>query len=243
MNVDERFFRVMGSASLGAAGLVLVAQYGLRYATPTTTDAVMAVYADPVFRAQSWLILVQVFLMFLALWGVTLKGWRGAPGLILTGFLLFLFWQILELLPRTYELFTQSYGLAPAYLAAESDAERARILATMRQAGAVLDGLGHTRRFFWGAGHLLFGVALIRGSGMARMAGALFLLNAARLVLRMLGEAADLDGLVDVVVGRTQFVVTMVPLFVVVGWWLWKDAATDPALTVDSAAGATRGPR
>lgn len=234
----------MGAASFTAAVLVLLAQYGLTgYGTPTTTAEVVAVYADPVFRAQSWVILVQVFLMFLALWGVTLASWRRAPGLILTGFLFLVFWQLLELLPRTYEIFTQSYGLAPAYLAAESEPERAGILASMRDAGAVLDGLGHTRRFFWGAGHLLFGAALIRASGMARVAGALFLLNAARLLLRMLGEAADLGGLVDVIVGRTQFVVTMVPLFVVVGWWLWKDAATDPALTVESGAGATRGPR
>lgn len=226
MTLDPRFCRAGAIASLLAAVAVLVAQFGLAgYPSPGAPEEVAELYADPLFRAQRWTLLLQVVLMFGALWACTLRAYRLSPTLVLTGFLFFLLWQVLELVPRSIDLFALSYGWAPEYLASRDPGERAGILEAMRRTGAALGALGHPRRAAWALGHLAFGAALWRGPGLARAVGLLFLLNALRLGLRLAGDASGWSWPGAVSGGTVGFVATIVPLFVLLGWWLWRDAA------------------
>lgn len=221
--VDRKLFRCLAVASAGAALLVLTVRYGIGdHEAPATAAEGVLLRTSPRYRASAALLLAQVFLMFLGLWGVTLKWSRMSTGAILTGFLFILFWQVLEILPRSFDLFTRSFIWAPDYVAA-APADRQTILARLRVADDVLAGIGHARRAFWALAHLLFGIALHRGSGLVKLIAFLFYFNAARLLLRMLGEGAGWEWVGDVVMGREPFVVGMVPLFLLIGWWLWRE--------------------
>jgi hypothetical protein len=210
----------MAVASILAALAVLVAQLALgRYPSPRGPDQLIGLFADSTFRAQSAVILIQVFLMFLALWGVTAKMYRYTPGLIMTGFLIFVFWQVLEILPRAIGLFAGSYAWAPAFEAATDEAVRTSVAERFRLLMDSYGALATVGRVLWGAGHLLFGLALWRLSGWYRVIAGLFVLNSIRLGLGFLGPAIGvrwLDG------GVALFVSLMVPLFTLIGIWLWR---------------------
>lgn len=224
MTVGFRFFKVTAVASLLAAFGVLVAQFGLtEYPSPTTPEDSVRLYTNGVFRAQGWVIFGQVFLMFLALWGCTLKAYRRAPGLILTGFLFFMFWQILEIIPRSIAMSTMTYTWAPEFLGTQDQQAQTRILAAMQQIGAVLAGIGVGRRIVWALGHLMFGIAFWRGGRLMKVLSLFFLLNFARLFVRMAGEVTGWTWLFGVSGGTLGFVVAMVPLFALIGWYLWMD--------------------
>lgn len=238
--IDRRLFRCLAVASAGAAVLVIFVQYAIGdYEAPATAaEGILLRTRDP-YRASAALLLVQVFLMFLGLWGVTLKWMRESTGAILTGFLFVLFWQVLEILPRSVDLFTGSFIWAPDYLATTEEAERTAIMARFQLTAGVLAGIGHARRAFWALAHLLFGVALHRGAGAVKLIALLFYFNAARLLLRLLAEAAGWTWLRDLVVGREPFVVGMVPLFLLIGWWLWSDPETGVSATAAEGRGET----
>lgn len=226
MAVSRTFFRVTAVASILAVVAVLLAQLVLTgYPRAGSPDEIMAVYTHPVFRAQRWVIFVQVALMFLALWGATLKAYRFAPGLILTGLVFFVFWQILEIVPRSIDLMAIGYGWAPEFLASEDPSERTRLLNATRQAAAISGALGVGRRVVWALGHLMFGLAFWKGSRLMKGAGAFFLLTFLRLALRMVGEATGRSWITSLGGGSIGFVVTMVPLFAILGWWLWREPA------------------
>ena len=230
VRIGSAAFRIFAGASLLAALCVPVAQYGLAgYPSPSTAAEAVALYTHPVFRAQAWVVFAQVFLMFLALWGVTLKTYRASPALILTGFVVFVLWQVLELVPRSIGLFLLSYDWAPAFVASADAAERAGLITAFERTGAMLGALGGGRRMLWALGHLLFGLAFWRRTGLARVMGGLFLFNAARLAVRMIGEATGWEWLSALSGGLTGFILSIVPLFGLIGWWLWRnaDAATD----------------
>lgn len=223
-SIDPRFFKITAVASLLAALSVLVAQYALTgYPDPTTPEEWVRLHAHPVFRAQGWVIFGQVFLMFVALWGCTLKTVRAAPALVLTGFLFFVLWQVLEIVPRSIEMSAMSHGWAPRFLASGDPQEQARILDSMQQTGAVLGAIGVGRRFVWALGHLLFGLAFWRGSRLMKVLAIFFVLNFLRLAVRMAGEVTGWAWLSGLGGGTPGFVVAMVPLFALIGWWLWKE--------------------
>lgn len=235
MAVSRTFFRVGAGASLLAALAVLVTQFALTgYPRPPTPEAVAELYTHPVFRARGWVILVQVLCMFVALWACVLKGYRLAPGLVLTGFLFFVFWQALELLPRSIGIFAISYGWAPEFVASQDPSEQARLLGSMQQTSTLLDSIGYGRRVMWALGHLLFGLSFWRGPSLMKAIGLVFLFNAFRLFVRMGGEATGWAWLGSLSGGSVGFVVGMVVLFALIGWWLWREPeqldATSPLI-------------
>lgn len=224
MTVGPRFFRLTGAASVLAAVAVVVAQLALTgYPSPTTPEESVRLYTNPIFRAQGWVIFAQVFLMFLALWGCTLKAYPRAPALILTGFLFFIFWQLLEILPRSVEMSAMSYVWAPEFLDTQDPQAREGVVSAMRQTGTVLAGIGMGRRIVWALGHLMFGLAFWNGTRIMRLMGLFFLLNFLRLSIRMAGEATGWSWLSGLAGGTLGFVIAVVPLFALMGWWLWRE--------------------
>lgn len=234
MTFSRSFFRIGAGFSFLAACALLLAQFGLPgYPQPSTAEGVAQLYTHPIFRARGWVIFVQVFFMFLALWSCTVKAYRRVPGLLLTGFLFFCFWQVLELLPRSMGIFALSYGWAPEFVASQDLSEQARLLGNMQQTGAIIDSIGYGRRVVWAVGHLLFGLAFWRGDRIMKVIGLVFLFNALRLIMRMSGEATGWAWLGTLSGGLAGFVVGMVAQFWLIAWWLWRepkqlDATTAP---------------
>lgn len=229
MEFDERFFRATAICAAVAAICVLVAQVGLtNYPAPSSRPEAILLYRHGVFVAQGWVILGQVFLMFLALWGVALKSFRVAPGLIATAAVFIVFWQILELIPRGVEMITLARVWAPRFAEADA-ATRVALEGHFATVAEISGALGFVRRGPWALGHLLFGLALWRGPTLQRGVAALFLYNFIRLLPRVLGELAGWSWLSNLVQGRWPFVFGMLPLFLLAAIWLWREPRPLPA--------------
>lgn len=222
--VSGAFFRAFATISVLAAIGVLVAQVFLApEASPTSTDGAIALLASPMYRARAWTILLQVFLMFLSLWAVAVKMHRRAFGLVATGFVVFLLWQVLELVPRSLDLLAGSYGWAADYVSVDpGDAGvRGHLEGRLRMLSDLTGALVETRRILWALGHLLFGLAIWRLPGWARLVAALFLANFARLVLGMVGRTVGPAWLAGG--GVLPFVALIVPQFLAIALWLWRE--------------------
>ncbi|MDX1624648.1 MAG: hypothetical protein R3199_11800 [Gemmatimonadota bacterium] len=191
----------------------------------------MARLTDPAFRIRSGVIFAQVVFMFLALYGAGAVRFRAAPALVATGFLFFLLWQVLDIVPRAVDAWAVSRVWAPAWLAAEDPAARQGYLYAIRTWADVAAALGIARRVAWGAGHLLFAPAFLRGDRLETAIGAFFAFNAARLLPRSVGEIARWPGLATLTTGKWWFVAGTLPLFALLGVWLWREASGRDART------------
>ena len=216
------FYRTMALCSTTAAVGMLVAQSWLaRYPSPEDVADFIALHANPVFIAQSWVILVQVFLMFLAHWGVAVKNYRLSPALFATGFLFFLIWELLELVPRSINLFAASYVWAPQYLAAVDESTRSIWEIGFRMFDDVSGAIRETRRVVIILAYLLFGLAIWRIGGWVRAISALYLLNSLRLTLGVIGGWSGSTWVSGG--GTAAFLLLMVPMFILIGVWLWRE--------------------
>ncbi len=227
MAIGTAFFRTMAACSAGAAACVLIAQLGLRgYPQAASPSALIELYSHPIFVAQSWTILIQVFLMFLALWGAALKMIQRATALIATGFVVFMLWQVLELVPRSIDLFAGTYRWSPAYMAAADEAGRMSFEAQFRLLGDLSGAIREVRNPLWALGHLLFGLAFWQLGGWKRAISILFLFNAVRLVLGFIGRSIGPAWLAAG--GLPMFVIGMVPLFTLLAIWMWTEPRHEP---------------
>lgn len=185
-------------------------------------EGLMLTYADPVFRAQGWVILFQVVFMFLALWGVCAARFPAAPGLIVTAAAFLLLWQVLELVPRSVDVIAAAGTWAPAWVDEVDPARRAALEANVVVWSDVWNAMGVVRRLVWGGAHLLLGLAFVTGRGLERWIGCLFLLNAARLLPRTLAWIAGWEPAAGLLGGAAWFIIGTVPLFALLALWLWR---------------------
>lgn len=227
----EGFFRATAIAAGLATLCVILAQIVLTPMIGSTEGGLTALRRDPAFRAQEAVILVQVVLMFAALGGAALARWPHSTGLLVTGFAAFVAWQVLEIVPRSIDLFAASLEWAEQYAEATTEAERVKWQTVLLAWGDMWAAMGEVRRVFWGLGHLLFGLVFWRGAWMERTLAVLFLFNAVRLVPRMVGGWLEVPGLAGLLAGRWWFVLGMLPLFTVLGIWLWKEGRNRQQVT------------
>ena len=226
------FFRSGAAAATGAVAGVLVAQTLLvPEASATGVDGLIRAYADPMFQAQSLVILLQVMAMFIALATVAAKAFPIAPGLTILAAASLLMWQVLEILPRSIDYFVFSLDYARAYVAGSGDAgfieeEFRRFLAWER-------GWRSMRQIVWASGLLLIGLAAWRAAGLGRWAGAMLLLNGARVAALFVASLAG----TTLPFGRPLFVIVNVAAFGLLAFWLWRSPV--PERPVERGHGVT----
>lgn len=219
-----RFFRLAALAAAGSVVMMLVAQLALvDFSVPSGHDALGVLYLDRTFRTQGALILGQVMLMFVALLGVAAGGYGRSAGLMVLAAAFVVLWQVLELIPRSIDVFAASGVWAESWRAASTDAERAQWLLALELWQGAWHGLGMMRRIVWGATHLLFGLVFVRHEGLGRWLGVLFLLNAVRLLPRTGGALLGVPWLAELGAGRWWFMAGMIPLFALASVWLWRE--------------------
>lgn len=189
-------------------------------------DAEMALYLNQAFVAQMWVILVQVFFMFLALWAVATRSLRAATGPAATGFLLVLIWQVFELIPRAVEVVAVQRVWVPAYLNAVA-AEKAELVQLIQASFLVEDAIVMVRQLLFAVGLLLLGGASWRGSRLQRVVALLLLANGVRVAFRVLGAELGIGWMAALV--APLFPILMPALFLAVAAWLWLQPAPEPA--------------
>lgn len=221
VHVNPWFFRFGAVSALASALAVLIAQLWLTIDAPSPGIlGIIGIYAEPLWRAKSLTILVQVGLMFLALLAVATKLWPRSPSVVLLALPFLLFWQLFELIPRAIDLFAASYQWAPAYLDASDPSIRAALEERFRFFWSTADAMGELRRVCWALLHLLLGIAVLRVGGWPRIVAVILLLNSLRLAIAIIGAHFGLAWLAG---GITGFIIMMVLQFLLVAIWLWSD--------------------
>jgi hypothetical protein len=209
------FYRCGAAAAAASVVGIVMAQLILRppAAAPGVSGMISA-YADPTFQAQSLVILLQVMAMFVALLAVGARVFRAAPGLTLLALAALLLWQVFELIPRSIEFFVFSLHYASDYVAGAADATV--IESEFRRFQAWERGWRTMRQAVWAASLLLIGAAAWRGTGIARLAAALLIVNGLRVATlfgaSLLGAALPF--------GRALFVTVNLACFGVIAAWL-----------------------
>jgi len=87
----------------------------------------------------------------------------------------------------------------------------------------MMTAIGDVRGLIWGLMQLLFGLALYRCGGLARIAAAFSFL----IVLRMLASVFGLGG--GIFTGTAMFLISVTPFFAVIALWLWREPEVLPA--------------
>jgi len=165
------------------AGVALISGWLLRRAPQVETiEETIAVSNKPTDLAQNWIVLLSMFPCLIAYFGTVALLWRVSPSLAALGFIFCVFFVLTELLYRSVELFAVKLVWMPRY-AREGDAALKTMIAGFYD---VVEAL----YFVLLAGHLLgsalLGIGLAVIGGWATIAGVALIVNAVRLLLRIL---------------------------------------------------------
>jgi hypothetical protein len=223
MNFSERFFKAMGLFGLVAVVLIIfnyvVNPYPLGF---LSLDHLMVYLSGGAYRYRVAFLIFQSLLIFLTLWGLAVKSHRVSGGLVATGFLVFIPWFALDLIPRAIELFAVSVQWAPAWIEvyeAGNEAAQDRVFDSIRELQIMVAPLVELSKLLWGLGHLLLALALIRIEGMGRLISVFGFLLAAPVFVGLLDSYYDLGfAWLD---GTSLYLITMIPYFGLTGLWLW----------------------
>jgi hypothetical protein len=178
---------VAALCALAYATLTLVSGWlRRRMADARTEDEMIAVANKPVALAQSWVVLLSMFVALVAYFGAAALAFSVSPPLAVLGFVFCVFWVLTELLYRSVELFAVTRAWIPRYLA-EGDAT---LKATLKTMIVGFYDVVAALYFVLLSGHLLgsalLGVGLWLVGGWAQIASIALLVNALRLLLRIL---------------------------------------------------------
>jgi hypothetical protein len=184
MSTPSALLIVAALCAFTYAGVTLISGWLLRRAPHVEKiEEVIAVSNKPTDLAQNWIVLLSMFPCLVAYFGAAALVWRVSPSLAALGFVFCVFFVLTELLYRSVELFAVKRVWMPRYTK-EGDAALKALIAGFYD---VVEAL----YFVLLAGHLLgsallgIGLVVIIG-GWPIIAGVALILNAARLLLRIL---------------------------------------------------------
>jgi hypothetical protein len=165
------------------AGVTLISGWLRRRAPQVETiEEVIAVSNKPTDLAQNGIVLLSMFPCLIAYFGAAALVWTVSPPLAALGFVFCVFFVLTELLYRSVELFAVKRIWMPRFTK-EGDAALKTMIVGFYD---VVEAL----YFVLLVGHLLgsamLGIGLVVISGWATLAGVALIVNAARLLLRIL---------------------------------------------------------
>lgn len=222
ISFSAAFFRIGAAAAVLSVVGVVLAQIILRPAAVAAFEnGPVEAYADPAFQALLLTILIQVMAMFVALLALVVKVFPTAPGFAVLAAACLIFWQVLELVPRSIEYFTFALDYAENFAAGASDA--AFIEEELRRFEGLAGGMQRMRQVVWSGVFLLLGFAASSRGGLGRWLGAVFVMNGLRVAALF---AAGLAG-AALPFGPWPFVVFSVASFSLLAIWLWSSPAQE----------------
>jgi hypothetical protein len=229
--LSSRALRLVAVAAFAVAIIFFAQEVLLRLADdPSSVEELVKAGAQPANVWRARIMFAQFFLLLTVYAGIAAVTRRPLAWLGL-GFGLIS--CILELAYRAVELVLVFPRWLPAYVHAGDDLARAIARARLELFYDGVDAVYFVLRYAGPLTALGFGLTLVGGSGrLRRAAGVAWLLNAARGLLRLF--APLWPGLLAV--NGAVFLYIVPPIYLVVGAWLWRDAAT----RAPTAPGAAR---
>jgi hypothetical protein len=178
MVFSRRFFRAAAACSFLSVATTL-ALIVLPHWIPSAGDLAgrMEAHAHPAYLVRSWVYFWHPFVVLAAALGVAVRGSLRAPGAAIFGFVCFMLWAFLEAAQQGLTLVAFDRIWRRAFLAADAT-ERAAIAGHVAVYDALWDALFFVLVIAIALGSLLYGLILVRGAGLERLVGVLYLLIA-----------------------------------------------------------------
>ena len=179
MVVSRRFFRTVAVCAFLSVGTTL-GRLLLPNLIPPAPDltARMEAHGHPAYVVRSWIYLCHPFLVLAAALGVAVRGSRRSPGAMTFGFICIMLWAFLEAAQQGLTLVAFDRLWRTAFLAGDA-AQRETIAAQVAVYDALWDSLFFVLVVGFALGSLLYGLVLVRGTGLERVVGVFSLLIAA----------------------------------------------------------------
>jgi hypothetical protein len=225
MVFTRRFFRAAAICSFVSVattlGLIL-----LPNVIPPARDLAerMAAHGHPAYVIRSWVYFCHPFVVLAAALGVMVRSITRSPGTLTLGFVCFMLWAFLEAAQQGLTLVAFDRLWRPAFLSG-GGAARESVAAQVAIYDALWDSLFFVLVVGYAVGSVLYGFVLLRGNGLERVIGALYLLIAA---WSFHGTAVDwgaprLPALLD----AWLYPVVQPVARTLIGVWLWRAPPLD----------------
>lgn len=216
-------------AGLSAVTTLLLWLLPRLYPAPGGVDEAVALHANPFYMARLWVNFVHIFFALVAYGASAWLLSRRSLALAWGGMLSFVLWGFTELLGVTVNLFAVNGTWRAGYATATPELQQ-QLRANIAAFGTVWDAMFFLLLVAFLIGTACYGLAAIRGAGIERLVGWLFLLAVPLTVAIMLGGYTRLTAL-NVLVDWTYPVLQPVSRVVLAGW-LWRSATTAGRLLV-----------
>nr|WP_294944204.1 hypothetical protein [uncultured Mucilaginibacter sp.] len=177
---------------------------------------------------RSWLMLLSMFGLLYIFFVVCAEAFSRNKGLAALAFLGFFMFALLEVALRSVELFYVQLNLTTAYATADGAGKQA-IMGTV----GIMQGVQSALYFPLMFGTLLGSIALVcvfrKWPGAGRIILLAFLINACRLVLRILAAYFNTGIFIGDMLNNQLYLPLVVVTFGLKAWWLFKIAAEQKA--------------
>src|SRR5262245_9962833 len=176
MRFQRSFFRAGAVCAL----LTAVTTLGVHLLPPLwahadTFEEQVALRNDPIYIGRLWMVLAHCGLVAFSMLAVGVRRLRESPGLVLPGFLCYLFFSAAEMLRTSLVLFAVNATWRAGYAAATDDATRDLYRSQILGFAGIGQALFMLFFVAFLLGNLLYGLALRRGPGRAGAGGAALL--------------------------------------------------------------------
>jgi hypothetical protein len=207
------------AAALSALTTFLLWLLPRLYTGPASFEQAVALHLNPLYLGRLWVNFIHIFLALVAYGAAACALWRRSAALAGFGFVWMLMWGMAELLGVSVNLFAVNATWRAQFAAATPELQgQLRVLLLGFQ--GVWDGVFFLLLVCFLLGSLCYGLALVRGRGLERALGGLFLLAVPLTVAIMLGGYTSI-GSFDAISGALYPVLQ--PLSrLLLAYWLWR---------------------
>jgi hypothetical protein len=229
MVFSRRFFRTAAVCSFLSVATTLLLILLPRWIPPGADLAArMDAHAHPAYLLRSWVYLCHPFLVLAGALAVAVRATSRSSGAAVFGFVCFMLWAFLEAAQQGLTLVAFDRLWRPAFLAGDA-VQREAIATQVATYDALWDSLFFVLVIGIALGSLLYGLILVRGAGLERVVGVLYLVIAA---WSFYGTAVDwgaprLPALLD----DWLYPVVQPVARALIGLWLWPS----PPVTLNPA--------
>lgn len=228
MNFSPNFFKTVSLCAV-IAGILLLALWILSftYAEPEGLKDLIKLQDNTAYTTGQWIHFALLFLIVIVFWGVAAKKLDKAAGMATTGFIFFMINLIPNLAINSINIFTFNYKWASKFSAEDACKHcKALMMKHMSMFHDLIGGLLFLMIVCVLVGSFLYGMATLRGPGIEKIVGLLFLLFFLVELLFAIGMYGKIAWLLDLMKWWI-FPIVGILLFLAIAAWLWRKKAEE----------------
>ena len=220
----KHVFLVAAVASAASAITTAVLIYGPNAQAGPDLMAQAQLHTDGLYLYKRWVLFFHPQLAFVAALGLAFALFRKRPALVSIGMFYLFTWAVTEMTQQAFVIDALNQYWRPALLDATSDAERATYETLLTGFNAISDSQYFLLLFGFGAGSILFGIALWSTDPLGKAIAAALLAIGLLSILAFLGYYAGASAVTPVTswVYGNLYGPVQIAARIAIGLWLWR---------------------